>query len=255
MTLSLLEILERTENESYTKEVQYTQQQGITGKPTIVAGNENLKEFPLKIKLHYSFCNPQKIIDEIETKITNHEVIDYFVGAKYIGKYVIKKIEPVIVERINGTITCAEISVDLLESGTKNTKFEQQSKLSQKINNNSIIQSATTYANNSNTVTNFLQNQSSNIKNNMIESILNVVSTENIASLPNIGQTVAGSVANNIVNDVNKYGINNLTPIANNYSNKLNVSSLTEEQQNRLKTVISHIPTNVMNTALRGGIV
>ena len=91
MSIDLTEIFDRTETLNFSKEVQYTQQQGIIGKATLAAGAENLKVYPLKIRLHYSFCTPSEVIKEIEQKIADKEIIDYFQGSEYIGKYVITK--------------------------------------------------------------------------------------------------------------------------------------------------------------------
>ena len=123
MVVNLQKIFDRTENLNFFKEVNYTRQQGIIGKATLAAGAENLKFYPISIKLHHSFCNPQKIIDEIEEKISRSEVIDYFQGAVYIGKYVIQNLSVEILEQIDGYTTACIISLELLEAGEKEENF------------------------------------------------------------------------------------------------------------------------------------
>lgn len=148
--LNLQQILNRSETREYTKDYKFNEHEGIGGKPEITAGNENLKRFPLKIKLHPNFCNPQKIINEIEKKAENREIINYFLGGKYIGDYVIERYHVNIIQTIKDTVFYAEVEVDLLENPAGITEFQEQS------NNEEISDVAETVDKNSNIMQNFL---------------------------------------------------------------------------------------------------
>lgn len=124
-----LDALQNAENETNTVEMTYTQQKGIGAKPTLLAAGETLRTYSLPLKLHSSFCSPQKILDELEEKVRNKETFLYFQGDRYKGRYVINKVSANTVSRIGGSIVCAELTVDLLESPfEEGEEFLQQTK-------------------------------------------------------------------------------------------------------------------------------
>lgn len=128
-----LNALQNAESETNTVEMEYTQQKGIGAKPSLLAAGETLKTYSLPIKLHFSYCNPQKIIDELEEKVKNKEAFLYFQGDKYKGCYVINKVSTQTISRTQSEIICAEVTVDLLESPLpEGEEFQQQTKSAKK---------------------------------------------------------------------------------------------------------------------------
>ena len=128
MNLTFNQILSRTENLEYSKEYRYNEQNGIGTKPSISAGGENLKRFPLTVKLHYSFCNPKKIIEEIEQKASDREIINYFVLEDYVGDYVIANFNVILTQTLKNVVIYAEVGIELLEQPDSITEFEERTK-------------------------------------------------------------------------------------------------------------------------------
>ena len=124
-----LEALQNSEKETNIVEMGYTQQKGIGAKPTLLSTGEVLKSFNLPLKLHYTFCNPQKIIDELEQMVLNRETFLYFQGDRFVGRFVVNKTETNTISRIGGNIVCAELTVSLLEAPFEDDEvFKQQKK-------------------------------------------------------------------------------------------------------------------------------
>lgn len=128
LDITLIDILDKTENIKLSREFKYIEQQAIIGKASIVAGSENLKRYPLTIKLHSDFCNPQKIIDEVEAKGKAREAIQYFQGSKYIGAYVIESYNSTIVQKFNDVVIYAELELTLLEDSIHDEIFKPNEK-------------------------------------------------------------------------------------------------------------------------------
>lgn len=254
MVVNLQKIFDRTENLNFFKEVNYTRQQGIIGKATLAAGAENLKFYPLSIKLHHSFCNPQKIIDEIEEKISRSEVIDYFQGAVYIGKYVIQNLSVEILEQIDGYTTACIISLELLEAGEKEENFVQQvvdtNAAGLANSNNTIAARAKNFLASSNTVVNFVKKQAESIKNNMFSSAMEVLKNNEIEAIPEIGRIVAENVASQIVSDIKSAGITQAEKIAKKYISNIYVPELTDDQTQLLKDTLSLIPGKMIDAVI-----
>lgn len=129
-----LKVMQKTEKETNTFEMGYTQQKGIGAKPTLLATGEMLKTYALPIKLHYSFCNPSKIIEELENKAKNREAFLYFQDETYAGRYVITKITTDVISRHKDHIFCADLNVELLEAPSEKDEkqeYKQQKKTAQ----------------------------------------------------------------------------------------------------------------------------
>lgn len=109
------EIFQKAQNASTETEYGYTEQKGITGKPSIVFTGEGLKRYSLPIKLHYSYCNPNQILTGLKEKAKNSEVISYFQEDEYKGEFVITKIAENPITRYKDKVLYAEITIDLLE--------------------------------------------------------------------------------------------------------------------------------------------
>ena len=103
-----------------------------------------------KIKLHASFCTPQKIINEIEENAKNKTNINYFQNGKYVGDYVIERYHINIMQTVKNAIFYAEIEVNLLENPDSITEFKEQNKIKE------IPENAETVGENSYIMRNFL---------------------------------------------------------------------------------------------------
>lgn len=125
----VLDIFSKTEASQTDTEYGYSEIKGINSKPSLIASGEGLKHYTLPIKLHASFCRPDKIIAELEEKASKREVIDYFQGDSYIGKYVINKISKNILSTYLGYTISAEIGVDLIEYYEEPGEFTPQKKV------------------------------------------------------------------------------------------------------------------------------
>jgi hypothetical protein len=230
--LTLEQILNRTESISYSKKFKYSEQYGINGKPAIVSTNENLKIYPLKIKLHNSFCNPQTIIDEIEQKAQNREIINYFQNGKYIGNYVISDFNVKIIQKISDIIVLAEININLLEK--PDTNFGILSKIFEKPKINLSKTNA-----NSKKIKSFLNKadliSNTNLYNNILNNIPNNLSLEEEKFLKNI--------VNMIIEDIKTEGLLNSQKIINNYTKNFN--------EIYIKDYLEKIPKILIKTSLR----
>lgn len=254
MVVNLQKIFDRTENLNFFKEVNYTRQQGIIGKASLSAGAENLKVYPLSIKLHHSFCNPQKVIDEIEEKISKNEIIDYFQGSVYIGKYVLQNLNVEVLEQIDGYTTACIISLELLEAGEKEENFVQQvvDTTAEGLagSNNTITARTKNFSASSNTVVNFVKKQAENIKNNMFSSAMEVLKNNEIEAIPEIGRIVAENVASQIVSDIKSAGITQAEKISKKYISNIYVPELTDDQTQLLKDTLSLIPGKMIDAVI-----
>lgn len=125
----VLDIFSKTEASQTETEYGYTEVKGINTKPSLIASGEGLKHYSLPIKLHASYCRPDKIISELEDKASKREVVDYFQEDSYIGKYVINKISKNILSTYLGYTICAELNVDLVEYYEEPEDFAPQKKV------------------------------------------------------------------------------------------------------------------------------
>lgn len=256
MAINLQTIFDRTESLDFFKEVNYTHQQGIIGKASLAAGAENLKTYPLTVKLHHSFCNPQEVIDEIESRIAGKEILDYFQGSVYIGKYVLQHLNVEVLEQIDGHITACIINLELLESGEKEESFVQQvadtTAEGLESANNTISGRAKTFLASSNPVVNFVKKQAENIKNQMFDATLDILENGDIEALPEIGKLTVRDIARSIVSDIENQGITSVVSITEKYTSEVNVPGLSPEESERLVNALKEIPRKIMDSALRG---
>lgn len=245
MLTTLAQILNRSEKQEYDKEYKVIEQNGICGKPTIVAGSENLKRFNLPIKLHASFCNPQKIIDEIEEKAENREVINYFVNDKYIGDYVIERFRVNVSQTIKKAVFYAEIEINLVENPESITAFEEQT-----IQTPEILQEV--FEENSNVMKDFAKKSKEIIKQNITNAIVSVIETGSINGLSSIGETILQNYSDNIIAEIKEKGLPFAKEIADEYSSKVEDLDILEQDQIAIiQSTIAKIPEKMIDTSLR----
>ncbi len=243
--MTLEQIFNRTETLEYSKEYKYIEQTSVNGKPSIIAGDENLKSFSLRIKLHYSFCNPQNIIDELEEKAENRDVINYFQHGVYIGDYVINGLRVTAEQKIDDALIYAEIEVNLLENPDSVTEFEQQTKTNPDIDLQQVSDT-------SNKMQKFLAKAKDIMVSNVFDSVVSTLQDGDITALGDTGMRILNDVQTTITNEIKVAGLNKAAPIVQKYLSNLNVSNVLDAAQtNILKTELNKLPEKLINSALR----
>lgn len=242
--LDFQQILNRSESREFTKEYKYNEHEGIGGKPIISAGNENLKRFPLKIKLHASFCNPQKIIDEIEYKSKNRTNINYFQNGKYIGDYVIERYHANIVQTVQDVVFYAEVEIDLLENPSSITEFKEQNKIEK------ISEFAETVEENSNIMKNFLVETKKAMKEGVIDAGINAIKNTDINQLSNLAKSSFEIISNNVLAEIKDFGLAEIYDKISSYTKNLK-GVLENDEIATIKRELERIPDTMFNTILR----
>lgn len=242
--LDLQQILNRSETLEYTKEYKYNEYEGIGGKPKISAGNENLKRFPLKIKLHASFCTPQKIINEIEEKAKNKTNINYFQNGKYVGDYVIERYHINIVQTVKNVIFYAEIEVNLLENPDSITEFKEQNKIEE------IPENAETVGENSNIMRNFLTETKKAMKEGVIDAGINAIKMTDLSQLSNLGKSSFEIISNNVFEEIKDFGLDDIYDKISSYTQNLQ-GVLGQDEIETIKRELEKIPDSAINSILR----
>ena len=242
--LDFQQILNRSESREFTKEYKYNEHEGIGGKPIISAGNENLKRFPLKIKLHASFCNPQKIIDEIEYKSKNRTNINYFQNGKYIGDYVIERYHANIVQTVQDVVFYAEVEIDLLENPSSITEFKEQNKIEK------ISEFAETVEENSNIMKNFLVETKKAMKEGVIDAGINAIKNTDINQLCNLAKSSFEIISNNVLAEIKDFGLAEIYDKISSYTKNLQ-GVLENDEIATIKRELERIPDTMFNTILR----
>ena len=210
---TLEQILNRTETLDYTKIYKYAKQEGILGKPALFSSNENLKTYPLKIKLHHSFCNPQKVIEEIETYAKKRKVINWFQHGKYVGNYLIEKYAVKVIQKIDEAIIMAEVTITLLEKPDITESFKQQtgniaSLLAQKFLSGSVVIKSIS--------------KLPTVYNTVLTNIANRTST----ALSTSGNQVLTQMKTSIVRDIQSQGLSSANKVVTSYIKTLNTQNM-----------------------------
>ena len=239
--LNFEQILNRTESLNVSKTYNYIKQQSINGKPSVISGNEELKTYPLKIKLHHSFCNPQKVINEAEQKAKNREIINYFQNGRYIGDYVINKYKIDIKQKIDDVIIYAELNIDLLEYPQETETFRQQTNIIPTI-------FAQIFSQNSISVKTLIDNTKRQIIFNIFDSLIAKLESRTLNSLSTTTNTLLHKLETAAINDIERDGLSNSAAILNKYTENLN---LEDGEKSVVISELNKIPNQLTNAALR----
>lgn len=126
---NVFDILNYVENSESDTEYNYSRQKSIGEKPTLIYTGEGLKQFHLKIRLHFSFCRPDYIIEQLKLKAKEHKSFSYYQGKNYIGEYVITRVNERILDVYDGVTLNAEVNLDILECcNNMEETYSQQTK-------------------------------------------------------------------------------------------------------------------------------
>lgn len=245
--LTLEQILNRSEVIDCTKEYKYNEQEGIGGKPSIVAGGENLLKYMLRVKLHGSFCKPAQVIKQIEDKAQKKEIINYFQNGEYIGDFVINRFYKNIVQTINQAIYYAEIEIDLLENPDNITEFKQNETKAEEITTEAV-------SSKSSKMKKFLNDTKKMIVNNIFDSAVTTLKTGDIKGLSETGTQILNQFNRSILSEIKTAGLNQAMPIVSKYTKQLQGLNkiLDTNQIAILKQELDNIPDTLINSALRG---
>lgn len=241
--VTLEQVFNRTETIECSNTFNYIEQDAINGKNSIISGNETLKKYPLLVKLHHSWCNPQSVIDEIEEKAKNREIINYFQKGKYIGDYVIDSYKINISQMLDNVIVYAEIEINLLENPDITTEFEQQSKIIPNI-------SLSVFSENSNKMKNFMKDAKTKIKNAVFNETISTLQSGRVSELSKIGKRLFNSFENEIINEIKKKGLINVNSIVEKWTNR-HIDFVTDAENEIIKNELLKIPNILTNYAIR----
>lgn len=231
------QILNRTEILKCSKQYKYYRQKGIGEKPTLVEGEQELKTFPLKIKLHKSFCNPSEILQDIEKRAEAREVINYFQCGEYIGDYVIERFCKNIIQTINGEIICAEVEIDLLEKPNLIKNFLKQAW-------KTPLVTATVFS--ALKLKSFLKTSSQQALNNSYKI------TTNVSNLSLPAQNTFNQLNSQVVSGIRTNGISSANNIIKKTTQNLKANALlTTDEVKIIKRELEKIPTKIINASLR----
>ncbi|MBR1754033.1 phage tail protein [bacterium] len=233
--LTLEQIFNRAEVINYSKNYGYSEVSSISGKSYLTSGAESLKKIPLKVKLHHSFCNPQKVIDEIEKMAKNKNIFNYFQNGKYIGEYVISDSKTALHKTSGEMIIYAELDVTLLEAVLPE-EIEPSYNISFPL-----------YDITSQVIQNFKIKAAKTEKDNAFKIQSTV--TNNLSSTAN--QTL-NTLQNSIINEIKQHGISKSFEIVEKYTNDLRSKNvLSSEEVNEIKTELEKIPGKILDNLLR----
>ena len=110
--------------------------------------------------------------------------------------------------------------------------------------------SSDTYTTLSAKVTNYLKTQAANIKSNAINAISDIITDGDFSS--GTALTAAKGIVEKITADVEDDGIVNIKSITENYTSELDVTGLTDEENQSLTAALNEIPSDVLDSVLRG---
>lgn len=127
---NIFDILNEAENRRESNSFGYSEQKAIGQKARLIYSGEGLKRYSLTVTLHYSFCRPDYIIEQLKTVSAGGEAFSYYQGQKYIGEYVISNFEVNTIDEFNNVTLCAELSLELTEApqDEEDEEYEQQTK-------------------------------------------------------------------------------------------------------------------------------
>ena len=239
--LNFAQILSKAESIELTTEYKVNEHETIGGKPHISVGGEILKRYSLPLKLHASFCKPQEILEEIEYLASTRTTINYFQYDKYIGDFVIERVQQKIKQVILNAVFYAEVTIDLVENPDSITEFEEQDE------GENIT--AETVSENSNIMNDFVEKTQNLIKNNSLTAALDIV---NNATLPNIlSQTTFNNLAKSVFNSVKDFGLQGTYELIDDKINNLLGGNLAVDEIELIRQELVKIPDAIVDTALR----
>ena len=237
MELTMNQILNMSERLEGSVDYSYNQHTGIGGKAQISPGNKSLERIPLRIKLHFSFCNPEKAINLVKDYADNNKEIEWFQSGKYIGTYVIASINKQIEQMHRDAIVFAQLDIELLESPQEGNEFEP---------------TETEQLKNVQTAKPSLVEQIKTTALKMVrDSVFTVLSTASLSDLSNLGNMVAAELKQNIINEVELKGITSIYDSTAEAVKKIPLyNELTDDEKTAIQSFLEEIPNSMIDAAL-----
>ena len=250
---TITSILNRLEDLTARQVYKYNKQECINSKPSLSAGNEELKEYDCNLKLHASFCNPSRVIDLLKKRQESREPFEWLYRGAYKGSFVIENFEEREISRIKDVLIAAEISFTLLENPLTED-FQQQ------ITGAADFSGYEQFSDNSNRLKEFAASVKNSITENLKETIANAALSENISDA---AKEIFENVKNGVINDIESGSIANIYDTARNYAEKINraaagadgslhslPANLETSDLKELITSVSALPSMIMRAAV-----
>ena len=225
------------------KEYSYNKTDLINSKPALQTGNENLIEYPIALKLHISFCNPEKVIEMIEKYAQSRDVFEWVFYGKYMGEFFINSFQKKIITHFKGTIIYAEVNINLIENpDTK--EFEEQK------NNEVDLSDFEQHSENSSKLKDFAKK----VKDSAIKNLKQTIIEGNISdNLSDAAKEVFSSVSNSVIQETIDKNISDIYSVTSNILENLNgTSTLNVSELEEICDLIKKMPDNIIKTAVGG---
>jgi len=237
---TLTSILDKLEDLSVSKVCKYNKQETINFKPSLSAGNEELEEYDCALKLHASFCSPQRIIDVLEKQQQSREAFEWIYRGAYKGSFVIERLETQEIFRVKDVLICADLKFKLIEK-PQNEEFMQQ------ITGSADLTPYEQFQEGSNRLKEFAKTVKNSIMENLKNAVMNVSISENLSDA---AYEIFSNVKNGVINDISKGSITGIYDKIRDYSDIIEHSNLNVSDIRKLLSDISQIPALIMRAAI-----
>lgn len=240
---NMLKILNMIEAPSSKKEYTYNQMPCINSKPTLQRGNENLLEFAVFLPLHFSFCNPKKVIETIEKFALEGDITDWVYQKQYMGQFTVNSVEKTLTKVLKGTVIYAEVNFNLLEvPPDPNFKPEGEAAL---IDETKAVGEKHPK----------IKELTAKAKISAVESFKENISTALLnTSLTDMGKELVRTVSNSVVNDLTGVNVGDLYNTVGAYADAVkNNDNLSPAEAFNVAQSIRAIPELMLDGSLRGG--
>ena len=240
---NMLKILNMIEAPSTKKEYTYNQMPCINSKPALQRGNENLLEYAVFLPLHFSFCNPKKVIETIKKCALNGDKIDWVYQKQYMGQFVINSVEKTLTKALKGTIIYAELNFNLLEV-PPDPDFKAEGKGSMIDETKAVSEKHPK-----------IKELAAKVRVSAVESFKENVNTALLnTSLTDMGKELVRTVSNSVATDLTGVNVGDLYNTVGAYADAVkNNDNLSPAEALNVAQSIRAIPELMLDGSLRGG--
>lgn len=241
---TLTKVLNRAQITPKTKNYNYNKMPCTNSKPALQAGNKNLEEYKASIDLHYSFCNPKKIIELIYDKASSREPFDWLYNKEYKGCFVINEITQTQIKQLKDVILYAKIEFNFIE-------FPVDDEYKDQIENSNNLDEYSKYSENSSKLKDF----GTTVKNSIVENIKDTISNAPLSdNLSDRAKEIFESVKLKVISDIASDSIINIYENVNSITKNISSeNSLNFSDIQNLNEAIQSIPDLMLDSALRRG--
>lgn len=242
---TITKIINRAQLTPVKKVYAYNKMACINSKPALQAGNENLEEYSARLQLHYSFCNPKKIIETIEKQAQSREAFDLVHNKEYRGLFVIDSVEKIKTTQIKDVVLYAEIVFNLLEF-----PFDEEYK--EQLNEVPELGNLAQYGENSNRVLDFAKKVKNSVVENLQDTVMNAPLSDNLGDR---AREIFESVKSGVMADIGRGDVSGIYGSLDNILNNLSqggIADINYSDLEVLKESVSSLGDIVLNAGFRG---